>query len=197
MQAAIEAFRDCIARVEHLGGLHRATASLMTPAVDLSDLLRAQVVLTVSALDYYIHEVTVLGMVEIFEGRRPATDAFRRFRISLSAAPHGAVTSRLLENEIRERHSYLSFQQPDKIADALRNISSIQLWKEVAAQVGVPENSLKSQLRLIVDRRNKIAHEADIDPSYPGSRWPISRSDVAESLSFVQRIGESIHSLLA
>ena len=72
MQTAIDAFRTSIARAGHLGGLHDAMLSLTTEAIDASDILRAQVVLGVSALDYYIHEITVLGMVEVLNGHRQA-----------------------------------------------------------------------------------------------------------------------------
>jgi hypothetical protein len=43
------------------------------------------------------------------------------------------------------------------------------------------------------DRRNKIAHEADMDPSYPGARWPISETDVNKALDFIEQLCEAIH----
>ena len=47
--------------------------------------------------------------------------------------------------------------------------------------------------RLVVDRRNKIAHEADVDPTYPHSRWPISQTDVDGTLSFLSETVEAIY----
>lgn len=195
MQAAIEAFRESISRAEHLGGIYQALAGLTTAAVDASDLLRAQVVLAVSALDYYVHEVTVLGMVAIFEGRRPATQAFQKYRISIDTmiGIMSTQSSSWFESEIRERHSFLSFQQPDKIADAIRLFSDVKLWQKVALKMSRPEKSVKDELKLIVGRRNKIAHEADLDPSYPNTRWPIKVSDVEQSLKFLRLLCESIH----
>ena len=55
------------------------------------------------------------------------------------------------------------------------------------------EPDVKARLKLIVDRRNKIAHEADVDPSYPNMRWPISKPDVDQSLAYIAQIGESIY----
>ncbi|MCX2971959.1 hypothetical protein OSB71_24420, partial [Streptomyces sp. JHD 1] len=66
-----------------------------------------------------------------------------------------------LEQEIREQHGYLSFQQPDKVADAFRLVSDVSLWVEVAKHLGLRPEDVKRQLKLIADRRNKIAHEAD------------------------------------
>lgn len=199
MQRALNTFRESIARVEHMAGLYKAISSLTTPALDASDLLRAQIVLSVSALDFYVHEVTLLGMLEVYTGKRPPTPPFEKYRISVGAMMSGfpAGGTAWLESEIRERHSFLSFQQPEKIADALRLFSDAKLWSEVAGKLGVDESSTKATLRLIVDRRNKIAHEADIDPSYPGSRWPITESDAINCKDFVSRLVEAIHTTVS
>lgn len=199
MRTAIEAFRASIARVEQLGGLHDAILSLTTKAIDASDILRAQIVLGVSALDYYIHEITVRGMVMVFNGRRPATAAFRKYRISMDSviASSSNVGNSWFESDVRERNSFLSFQQPDKIADAIRLFSDVKLWQEVGQRMAMPEIDVKTRLKLIVDRRNKIAHEADMDPSYPCARWPITKHDVDGSLQFISKLSESIHAVLA
>jgi hypothetical protein len=198
MQRALDAFIESIARVENLAGLYKAIASLTTPAVDSSDILRAQIVLAVSALDFYIHEATLIGMLEVYTGKRLPTPAFERYRISVGAmmAGHTGGGTGWLEAEIRDRHSFLSFQQPDKIADAIRLFSEVKLWQEVAAKLSMDEEGVKSALRLIVDRRNKIAHEADLDPSYPGARWPISAADTAQSRQFLAELVEAIDAIV-
>jgi hypothetical protein len=195
MQKAIDAFHESLSRVEYLGGLHLALTSLTTPIIDASDILRAQIVLVVSAFDYYIHEITALGMVEVFNGTRKQTPAFLKFRVSIGAFKSGA--SDWFEAEVRERHSFLSFQQPDKVADAVRLFSEITLWQELSKKMGKADQDIKDELTLIVDRRNKIAHEADLDPSYPSVRWPIQPGDVSKALNFIRTLGESIHSVAA
>lgn len=199
MQKALDAFRGSISRVHHLGGLHKAILSLTTPAIDASDLLRAQIVLAVSALDFYVHEITVIGMLEVLGGVRPVTPAFEKYRVSVGAMIAGLPTGShdWFEADVRERHSFLSFQQPDKIADAIRLFSDVKLWSSVSAALGQDEATVKARIRLIVDRRNKIAHEADLDPSYPGSRWPITESDVASSCQFLSQTAEAIHVTVA
>jgi len=57
MQSALSQFRFSIARVRDLIALHNSLKSQTTPALDLSDLLRSALVLAVSALDFYIHEI--------------------------------------------------------------------------------------------------------------------------------------------
>jgi len=198
MNKAIETFRSNIQRVRHLGGVNKALLSLTTSALDTSDILRAQIVLSLSALDQYIHEITVIGMVEIFSGARAPTDAFLKYRVSMEFVRDSSLlqdSKALFESEVRERHSFLSFQHPDKVADAIRLFSDVQLWKEVAIKLSISAADVKTHLRLIVDRRNKIAHEADIDPSYPGARWPISEHDVDKAINFIESVCEAVHSI--
>ncbi len=199
MYSAIQQFRANIARVRGLGGLYVSLSRLTTPAVDATDVLRAEVVLTVSALDHYVHEITRLGMIEVFVGLRPLTNAFRRFQVTIDAAIIGLGNvgdSSWFEQEIRERHSFQSFQHPDKIADAIRLFSPCELWPSVALKFGLPVQDVKNRLRVVIERRNKIAHEADLDPSYPGTRWPISHADADNAANFIEDLCEHIHSVI-
>jgi hypothetical protein len=194
MLSALEQFRENIARVRALGGLTQAVQSMTTSVVDPSDMLRAQHVLAVSALDHYVHEVTRLGMLDVFDGKRAPSAAYLRFRISLGCLGSGQVVTRNdVESEIRTQHSFIAFQKPDKVAEGIRLISEIKLWDAVAARLGVKAEYLKQTLSLIVDRRNKIAHEADLDPTYPKVRWPISASDVDGVVNFLVALVEAIH----
>ena len=200
MQPAIDLFRISIARVRDLIAVHNSLKAQASSVLDLSDILRASLVLAVSALDYYIHEVVRIGMLEIHRGQRPEPPAFSGFQISLGNARAGINAGQnidsWLEDEIRQRHSYKSFQSPNAIADAVRLISDRKLWEEVSINMGRPAKDIKKELSRIVDRRNKIAHEADIDPSYPiGDRWPIDELLVNEAVDFLEHIVESIHKI--
>jgi hypothetical protein len=140
-------------------------------------------------------------MLEIHRGQRPEPPAFSRFQISLGNARAGINAGQnidsWLEDEIRQRHSYKSFQQPEPIADAIRLICDKKLWEEVSTNMGSPAKDIKQQLILIVDRRNKIAHEADIDPTLSlGNRWPIDELLVNEAVDFIEQVVESIHNIL-
>lgn len=201
MQSAIEQFRRSVVQVRNIGVIHSYLSNMTTSALDKSDLLRTQIVMCVSALDYYIHEVTRVGMVETLQGIRPATPAFRRFGVSLESALLSHSTSNdttWLDSEIRSRHSLLSFQHPDKIAEAIRLISSIELWNSVATALHQDSTAIKTRLNLIIQRRNKIAHEADVDPTYSGTgtRWPITPILASESVDFVELVCETIHKLI-
>ncbi|MBE9065385.1 hypothetical protein IQ260_01825 [Leptolyngbya cf. ectocarpi LEGE 11479] len=249
MQSALDQFRISIARVRDLIAIHGSVQTQATAVLDLTDILRAALVMSVSALDYYIHEVATLGMLEIHRGQRPepalsrntSQSAFSRFKVSLGNARQErlialdiatwleqdiqqsmgsdftaescrlnellpAVTSSIanrlnsspwLEDEIRESLSYKSFQTPNNIADAIRLISDISLWTNVAARLNTSAEIVKQKLTLIVERRNKIAHEADIDVTYGiGNRWPIDEILVNEAVTFIEQVVEAIHQSL-
>ncbi len=201
MQSALDQFHISINRVRDLIAVHNSVKAQSTPALDLSDILRAALVLAVSALDYYIHEVVKLGMLEIHQGLRPEPPAFSSFQISLGTAREGLKNppdfGSYLEDEIRQRHSYKSFQQPDNIADAIRLISDKKLWQEVGNIMGRPDKDIKQELKIIIDRRNKIAHEADIDPTLSlGNRWGIDKIMVGDAVNFIEQVVDSIHSIL-
>ncbi|MCZ6653296.1 MAG: HEPN domain-containing protein [Planctomycetota bacterium] len=195
MHRVINQFQHNIANVRSLGGLFEALDGLTTPALDAADLLRAQVVMAVSALDHFVHELAVTGMLEIYTGVRSATTAYLKFQIPMRAAVPGITggTTAWFEAIVREKHGFLSFQQPDRIADAVRLFSPCELWPDVATAMGMTSEATKTRLRLVVERRNKIAHEADLDPSYPGVRWPITPTDSSGVVDYVEQVCQHIH----
>ena len=201
MREAIERFRNNLVRVRSLDSIVAALGSPTTAALDLTDILRAELVLLVSALDHYIHEVVRLGMVESYRGTRSWTDRFRRFEVSLGSALDGLAQSAdsdqtWLDEEIRVRHGFRSFQTPDRVADAIRLISDVPLWDTVSQRMNTSAKQLKDRLSLIVDRRNRIAHEADMSPFPHQDRLPIDRQMVTEAVNFLEQVVESIHAVI-
>ena len=82
----------------------------------------------------------------------------------------------------------------DRIADAIRLFSSCTLWISVASELNLEVEDVKTELQLIVNRRNQIAHEADLDSRTPGgNRFTISPSDTERIINFIQDIGEAIY----
>jgi hypothetical protein len=195
MHSALQQFRSNLLRARELGTLATAVTQITTTAIDVSDMWRAQIVLGVSALDYLIHELARIGMIEISKGTRPQTDAFSKFQLPLEAverAINGQSHESWLGDTVREKHSWISFQHPDKIADAIRLISPKKLWEDVGRELNLPAKEVKLRVEMIVDRRNKIAHEADMDPANPGFRWPISHQMASDALDEIERIAQAL-----
>ena len=130
MIRSLDIFQTNLDRVRSIHAVYLHLSGLVTPAIDLTDLLRAEMVLIVSALDHFVHELTRLGMLEIWRRNRTATPSYRTFSVSLDVTTQlagGSAGDVHLEAEIRTSHSYQSFQQPDRIAEAVKLFSPIEL----------------------------------------------------------------------
>lgn len=200
MRGALQQYKENTRRARDLVGLASTLTAQTTQALDVSDIFRAALLLAVSALDHFVHEVSRKGMLEVVGGLRPATDAYYRFSVSLrtvSISQSQSGGAQWLDDEIRKKHGWLSFQDPDKIADAIRLISPKDLWHEVGIILRSPAGDVKSRLRLLVDRRNKVAHEADMDPSFPGARWPIDSVLVLDAIDFLDGMADALLGVVA
>jgi hypothetical protein len=185
--------------------MHAYLAAHSTGALQPDEVLRAEWVARVSALDLYVHELVAQRMLLIFEGRLPKTPAFRAFRIAnetlerVRGATSTADSSAAFDLEIRRQLGFSTFQDPDKIADGVRLCSGAELWNAVAIHQGATEankttiaKGIKKTLSAIVERRNKIAHEGDLQPTFPITPWPISQTDVVQVRVFVEGLVRSI-----
>lgn len=195
MDAALDLFTENMQRARTLSGLADALPRIGMAGIDTSDLHRAAIVLGVSALDFFVHDVVREGMIKIYKGEIPPTDASNSFRVPLSSVSlcvGDPADVGWLDSSVRSAHSFLTFQHPDKIADAVRLISPIKLWESVGVELGEDTKAVKIHLTSIVDRRNKIAHEADMDSSSIGERWPIDAALVTDALDYVEKVVRAI-----
>jgi hypothetical protein len=188
-------------RCAQLSALHGYLSKNVSGVLQPDELLRAEWVARLSALDLYIHELVAQLMLETFAGRCSKSPAYLKFQIStetvdrIRAAASPADAAAAFELDVRYQLSYLTFQDPEKIADAVRLCSTVELWNEVALKLGATPSTkvtkakdLKKDLSLLVNRRNQIAHEGDLQPAIPREPWPICKND----LDFVEKKIESL-----
>jgi hypothetical protein len=83
MYSSLAAFRSNIASVRELATLHDYLCANLKSPMTFDDLLRFQIVYSVSALDKLIHDLIRIGMVQTFVGKRPATAKYLAERISM------------------------------------------------------------------------------------------------------------------
>lgn len=186
-------------------GLASALANTTSGAMDLSDVHRAAFVQGVSAFDTFVHDEVRVRILDIFALGSPMPKALQKFRVSLASVQIAAGGSGLgwLETEIREQHALLSFQKPEKVADAVRLVSDVQLWKALACHLGqgplggeTGDQILKRRLTLIADRRNTIVHQSDLDPTPPGDvLYPMAQATVEDALVFLDQIARGIQAV--
>ena len=198
MRQAKIVFHELMAQRNVTSGLYEYLSNNKIP-LDSSDLLRWQWVLAVSALDKYIHDIVAAGMVEEYLHRRTPTPKYNAFQLSmneilnLSIAP---IPELEFKNEVTRRNSYLAFQDPDKIADALSYIwNEPNKWAVVSRNMAtsIDPTTLKTKLKNIVLRRNQIVHEGDcLSTNIPLIQQPITLSDTEDVIRFITELVEAI-----
>lgn len=236
MQSAIDQFRANMARIRNLHTIYDNLSESNTTGLDLSDMLRNELAMAVSALDSYIHEIIRLGMLEAYRGLRPRTKKFEEYKTNLNLLYESSVTPAtvewlesqivnqpdlqkfpdiakvlraIAENELRQQSDALinkikisldqiSYQNPETIKDGINLIKEFGkrgLWVEVADLVNGNDKDIKNRLKAIVERRNKIVHEADVE--YPfGILREVRRDEILADTDFIEKIVEAIHTLL-
>ena len=178
-----------------------------------NNLLKAQLVNVVSAFDMFIHGIVKKGVIEIFNKTRKETPKFQSFAFQAKTilklievmspgfmpSSSDEIPDVILEKELSDKLSFMSFQSPDKVTDALSLI-----WGEphklqvLAADINISgcntnekANNLKQELTTIIQRRNQIAHEGDINPATHLPR-SIELSDVNKASDFITSLGHAV-----
>jgi hypothetical protein len=199
MQRAIEKFRLNIKSVKDLDSLY----TLLTKNYPLleeqsSDILRAEVVLAVSALDCFIHDLVKQGMVEAYQEIRIPSTSFENYQIPFKSLKLIENSDNLegklvyLEKAIQDINSKDSYQSPKSIEYALQFINVSKIWQKVFVLMPpLKAEDIKNELSLIINRRNKIAHEADYDTL--GFKAPIEQQNINDIVQFIEKLCESIY----
>lgn len=197
MLSAKKHFEQNIIRVKSLGAIYQSINLQTTGILDLSDILRAQYVMLVSALDHFIHEIIRIGMIETYNNKRKATKEFKTFIFNLDKeilfkkAIMENKNNQWLDYQIRYKNGFKSFQEADKIKEAMFLIIETDIWEDINKNI---INS-KKDLNLIVKRRNQIAHEADIEPINQELRT-IELEDIKNSIIFVESLVQAIYKVI-
>lgn len=201
MNRAIQQFEVNLQSARQLGLIFLAFADKVTEAIRLDELLRAELVLAVSAVDCYIHDIVRIGMTRCFSAIGGEPNAYLNFGVSLGLAKQiAAETSEpvrltLVEEEIRRLHGFRTFQNAENISQALALIGVKSIWDKVGVLLSIPSIDVRTRLDIIVDRRNRIAHESDINPTMGiGMKYPIDHPMVQKAVDFLERMVRAIHS---
>lgn len=165
----------------------------------MSEILRAELVLAVAAMDCFIHDLVRMRMSEIFQAAENKPEAFLNFNISLKAVEEIFAASTKedriysFEQEIRRLHGYRTFQRSDNISQAFSLIGVKSVWDKAGKKLGLSTADVRNQLDLIVQIRDRIAHESDIDPSLD-DKYPIDPITVNNSIKFLENIADTLYS---
>lgn len=159
----------------------------------LSDLLRASIVMAVSALDAYFHSKTLAFIVKSATKGDSMPKSLSKATITVAdfvGATRFKRRNQGLRNAFQRSLGFQSLQQPKNIEDALSLIGIEKFWSGVAARIGNPVEDIKKELTQIVKRRNQIAHEGDLSQSKKARNKPhdITPGLVQSSLDFLDQL---------
>ena len=198
MKYAKKLFYELINQKRVTAGIYEYLQNNNIP-LDSSDLLRWQWVLAVSALDKYVHDIVLKGMLDEFLGKRMRTSKYNTFALSMSAyldIKASDTPEVTFANVITTSHSRLAFQDPDKVSDALSYIWEEQhKWHIVGSNMHpvISQDDLKVKLKNIVVRRNQIVHHGDcLSTEMPLSQQPITQIDTEDVIKFITERVEAI-----
>lgn len=201
MRDPINSFKESIGSVKTLHALHNHLTTLL-PAIDLSEILRAEVVLVVSAFDCYIHDIVRKGLINIFDAQRAGNSKYDSFCIPISVVKQMLTIEsetekhELLEISIKKILSKDSYQSPSSIENALQLISIKKIWSSIKDEMQMSPEDITRKLGIIINRRNKIAHEADIKNHVDTTKNDIEREDIDEIIDFISNLVGSINNQL-
>lgn len=203
MMKAYDQFKINIDGLHNLTIVYEALCAKVSP-LDITDILRSQIVLAVSALDCYVHDLCENAMLHIFENKDFSdNNSFKNFSITMETLHLIANSTSQIEREffllkeIKKNNSYKSFQEPKKISEALSNIGIKSAWVKIGKEIGRESTDIQNQLSLIIDRRNKIAHESDINPSLGiGEKYLINPEMVNTIIEFIKVIVFNIEKIV-
>lgn len=203
MNRAITQFEANLESARQLGVIFKAFHGKVTEAIPLDELLRAEIVLVVSALDCYVHDVVRQGMVKTLSLTSGESNAYLAFGVSmhfvkrLLRATESGERANLLDHEVRRLHGFKTFQTSDNISKALSLVGITDIWSKVGVLLGIPAIDVKTRLNLIIDRRNKIAHEGDIDHSMGLTiKYPIDFPTIQKVVTFLESLVKNMHNVI-
>lgn len=160
--------------------------------IDTTELLRAEIVMLISALDHYVHQVVKEAVVDIFS-RNNNTKNLERLSIPLDkililfSIEKEDERLRFLGHVVQDVISKDSYQSVKGIEFALGAIKVDKIWSKLSTLFSMESDEIKKRLGVIVHRRNKIAHESDIDPTTYLKR-SISQVEVHDNIEFIEKL---------
>lgn len=199
MSNQINIFRKNIESVLCIDSIYQYMESQVT-AFDITELLRAEFVLIVSALDFYIHEIVREGLLHQLNtsnncNKNSICIPLTTVKVLLSVESENEQIQ-ILNEQIKTITSKDSYQAPRAIEKALNMININKIWTKVGEFSGKSAEDVRDTLALIINRRNKIAHEADFD-SMSGEKIDITSHQIKDCIEFTTMFVEAIDQIFS
>lgn len=158
--------------------------------LDISWLLRATVVFSISAFDAYFHDKIKYRAGHFKVSTLPS--ALGRFAVPLSELPKWDAAKRkgnAIRNWITDYYSVIPLQRPDEIVKALKLVGIDNFWPSLEPH-NAKRTALLEKLALLTKRRNQIAHEGDREGARNSGKKlrPITRDEAQDCVDFIRSL---------
>ncbi|MGW2296341.1 hypothetical protein [Streptomyces violaceorubidus] len=188
----------------------RMLTPFRSPTIDIDDFYRAAWVQAVAAIDHWLHEEVLRRVAELTAKDSPEMPPqLRRYELPLhrvEAVRRGEVTlSEAVVEHLREKLAVQALQHPGKISEVLRLVTEQKVWYEAAGCINqhffqgrttFNEKKLRSRYLEITQRRNRIAHDADLVDGDLKQRRAIDEAEVTDAIDWIERIALAIAHVL-
>jgi hypothetical protein len=200
------AYNNFIRNISSIDDLNSIYQNVITNIPEFKDqaseILRASIVLSISALDNYMHEFYRNEIVEGYLGVGNFEIKFDSLLISiqgmrqLDAAPSLDAKRNYLIQEMRKIQKTDSYQSPKSIEYIFNNLNIKNIWTqlETIGIQGLSASDIKSELSNIIDRRNKISHESDWD-LINEKKFPIDLGMSISTVNFIKSLVYGINNI--
>lgn len=161
---------------------------------------RTQILYLVSALDFYMHELTTYGTVAMYRRRWPRTADYEKIRLPMSAIDEGTRASGSAEwlveyiNDAFGRDTMTSYPRIKDQADLL-GIDIRRCMEEAFPKVSKKSRAVAEGSEILGEisaRRNRIAHQTDRDPDN-ARQAKITAQYVAHSIAHIEGLVNALH----
>lgn len=172
-------------------------------ALDISELLRAEWVLVVGAMDCYIHDVVCKKMHSLITDSDNSVEllpkglsTYNMPLLSLKElydAETQVEKDALLMKYLRQTLHEYSFESVQSIEYAMSYIGVKKIWSRLADRLNSDVESVKKELGIIVRRRNVIAHQSDIVDFTKLEKQEIQPEDVENAKGFIVKFVQAMN----
>jgi hypothetical protein len=163
------------------------------------DIMRAQIVFLVGALDFFMHEITKFGLRKIFNDEWEQTKKYSHINVPMSILNEALISgedSDWFLEFVNQQYSTVTIVSYESVKDQLNLLGlNIQaLADDVFYDLNSRERTsdkLKNRLNGLFNRRNLIAHQLDRKHAN-AEKLDIDRCLVEEFINDVNNIVEAI-----
>ncbi|MFI7038206.1 hypothetical protein ACIBI0_16090 [Microbispora rosea] len=185
--------------LEGLRGLSAANYGDLA-AAEPADLYRAAWSQAVAALDHWMHQALIDRVARLTnDSGNDRPDALKRLAIPFEVAErmHEEAIENVLREFLQEELSRTSYQKSQRITEGLRLVTKntpSTIWNTIGGLLGMQASAVKERQDEIIRRRNRIAHNADLD--HAGRRIPMSASEAEAAVDWINDLAEAISHVL-